>query len=352
MKKTLLASLLACSFFACQKEETNVLLPLQKEVTLSKEDAVITAFSKAVNTLLKEVEVRNFIKTEVQKQFNGDYEMLYKSVKGTKFLDGKTLEEKILSAAKGAFTATDLAAIPLLVISVPVHNEDWNATATIPDMVYLLSTYKDGAGYIGVNQRNENITVSDKTEPSVAYVVVKKTECCNADGTVRQKIGSTGADGNKTSALRTEGTKEYFSIFSVGDLNGIEGWAHGQPEIWVYAFSATDLAIKDAMELPKKARSNYKSGSWIKSNQLIIDPWYTAEKTGTIVYRLVEWDGNGNPLSTPITIQVTSGVTKTIGGLTDQDKDMGGTSVNFTSDYSTQYSVNYQTKFRLAPGTI
>jgi hypothetical protein len=54
-------------------------------------------FAQTLNKAMAQPEVRQFLKSEALKKFDGDFDILYKNVRNTKLSTGKTFEETLLS---------------------------------------------------------------------------------------------------------------------------------------------------------------------------------------------------------------------------------------------------------------
>lgn len=101
--------------------------------------------------MVRDVEVRRFIKNEVGKRFDGDYNALYKSLKFFKFSDRQSFEERLvesyikIKAKEGEIVNRGEAIlrvknlvdkIPRFQVSVPVNFERWDVENYVPLVAY------------------------------------------------------------------------------------------------------------------------------------------------------------------------------------------------------------------------
>jgi len=117
---------------------SEMILPEMNSVNLNLA-RVAQSFSK----LLMDGEVRSFLKTEALKQFDGDYDILYRNIKNHTFADGLDLESRLVESYSIVHEQTEKEALesirlieselPLLNISIPVNISKWQPkTESIP----------------------------------------------------------------------------------------------------------------------------------------------------------------------------------------------------------------------------
>ena len=177
--KPLAALALVCSLQACQSG-----LPIEKRGPLVAASAADTnalqnSFAKILSSAIKaEPELRDFLKQESIKQFDGDYDVLYQMVKDKQVNKSGSFHDILARYA----TASDLAAIeqgsPLLTIFIPdlpggFTPTTWAASSQIPIVAICLRgdnkvPFYNVDGTQGVFQPGE--------VPVVPTLVVKQNE--------------------------------------------------------------------------------------------------------------------------------------------------------------------------------
>ncbi|MEP4535524.1 MAG: hypothetical protein ABJ004_20685 [Cyclobacteriaceae bacterium] len=191
--------------FSCdqQKEEPTIAQD-QKEVISRKDvsqmDRLSNTFAKTLATSMGNVDLRNVIKSEVVKQFDGDYNVLLaqiidQPVETNEAGDGRvselsTFRELLVQTQSDARTTFDLNATldslleiyPTLQISVPgleVGTADtWDTQSQIPQVVIMDTNFDDqNAETLNAYDEYGNVTSLDaKTEPSELVIVVRPSE--------------------------------------------------------------------------------------------------------------------------------------------------------------------------------
>lgn len=319
-KKTLLSlvifSAISALMVRCQLTE-----PIRELKTTETETIIISAtsqerdrvaldFGKKLAPLLKQEDVRNFIKSEALKQFDGDYDILvqeafHKTVGNAQNDDGArviTFGELLLNQPFNARTTSsnEYETNPLLQLSVPMLPDgttvdDWR-TSTHEPIVIVLTEENDGAtGFVeGINSNgnpviidvddpgSEPIIVISENERLFAYEIVndpyygvlqpyyesathryylkKDVYAYNNDRTT----GTTGSEGTEDHCSRDqrEGKEEIvrFKFNTMRDLRDAEDWLAGAPELIVRIILSNDEGNFSSLEVPisKVDRSRYK----------------------------------------------------------------------------------------------
>lgn len=344
MKKLVLscAILAALWLVSCQKEEVLTDIPqsaYQKEA--SKNDLVIYNFAKTVSKLLSDKEIRKLIKTEAEKQFNGDYEILYMHLKDVKLSTGETFGERALKTSQGLLSAEDLAKIPLLSICVTLDYTSWASDTYTPSVVYKLSTFKENADKFvsGFDRTGAAIQLSALEEPKEPVIIIRLNERCNEDGTVKSDAFCQNPP--TSLASRVQNGREQLVGYKIPCLSCIEGWVHLRPDIEYFVISNTNNAnAHDWLE--DYPRSQYNDSGWLYAGPgvpvTILQQWNTSVVGNYIAYVYVERDDDGEPY----TIQE---ITNPGGGtlsltLAEGDIYMGAKSVYF-NDPSNYYYLSY-----------
>jgi hypothetical protein len=129
----------------------------------------------AAKTLAKAVydeSVRELIKKEALKRFDGDYDVLFQMVKDRKTKDGKTLQEYFSSFDDSPQRFRGITEdLPLLTIFVPTFfsAEKWNTATQIP----IVAVRDEENRLMAFNKDGESVELSPTEEPNIPILVVK-----------------------------------------------------------------------------------------------------------------------------------------------------------------------------------
>ncbi|UYZ62106.1 hypothetical protein [Hymenobacter weizhouensis] len=183
--------------------------------------------------------LREFLRDQALKQFDGDYDVLYQRVAEQR-IGGETLEDIFTrqfvkqSAQQGRNTSTEeaqawvqrtIAGIPLCQFSVPLHCEEWDP-AYAPTVVALPEDFDDMKVETlrAFNQDGKEEILNAKEEPKLPVVVIGTCERVDEKGELLP-----GFDDN--TAERLNGAAERLERYQIPDIGEIEGWPMGGPEI-------------------------------------------------------------------------------------------------------------------------
>lgn len=297
--------------------------------------------AKAVNNLLHNKSFRDYLKLEVLKAFDGDYDALVSKVVHdyqTGNYNWNATQMQVLANASTSF--------PLMQIAIQVSPNIWN-TGTIPNIVWIDADWDEArkpqiSGY----DKNGNIIVMNGTvTPTAPTVIISRNErgfiacddlqyyryssvcegCprpCEVDdsggggsggggtggdngynGYVTATDVSNGTQGDSLDEVYDEPLKwyrqnyKYESIYSMyfGNLNNVEGWPAGAPEVKVHVYEQNALDSMITLDTyrggvfePSK-RKDINDKWWdCGVKQMHLWQWYT---TGSeIKYAFYEYD--------------------------------------------------------------
>lgn len=340
-------------YTACRKGDVQ----LNNDRTLSSEKVSSTTISDNFNVLqknsimdkiakqlavnLKQKDMRAFVKSEALKQFDGDYDILYRNIKDI-VISGKALKSHLVNNTKDSeLSSNDVeelaSTMPLLNISVPMNIEKWDTDNYTPMVAVVPADYDDKtAKLVKAYDGDGNIHYLDATKsPDVPVVVVglnertrikdKKLVVLSYPPIVRQKQfvkmenrrnvaisyndGEAGDDpgsegdpgGTGNSCSRYNGNWEYmygltFPGTSLQDT--YEDWVLGAPEIRIMIFKPTENFTKlgkflDNAYEPQKRRD--VNGRWEYYNwDWPLFMWYNGTGTtdfgNVVLYQMIEED--------------------------------------------------------------
>lgn len=205
---------LGCCVFtlaSCSRENLEPEMP-QTSTTVSAEryDEDVKNLAIAVNKAINEnPSFRRFIKDEVMKQLDGDYDMILSTVLDKSISTG---DLKMTRAGADEMSFKEMLSLyyegrpttkssgnaiedlvneyPDLQISVPIHAEDWDAETQVLDIAIMPSDYEDLVTETvpGIDSEGNPIIVDAINEPDKPYLVIGPGERVD---TSRYHIGPT-----------------------------------------------------------------------------------------------------------------------------------------------------------------
>lgn len=173
--------------------------------TSASYDKEVYDFSKALNKALSEnQDFRYLVKNEVQKQFDGDYDLLVKcafeqditpsDIMRTKSgcCDKITVKELLsyyydddVIQTKSSSSVLDelIAKYPNLQISIPVHADNWNPETYIPNIAIIPEDYEDlvTEEVPGLDSEGNDIVIDALNAPDEPVIVVGLSERISSD---------------------------------------------------------------------------------------------------------------------------------------------------------------------------
>ncbi len=239
--------------------------------------------AKAVSNLLRNRSFRDYLKQEVLKAFDGDYDALVSKV--VKDYQGGNYN---WNATQMQILANTSSSFPLMQIAVQVSPEQWNTNA-IPNIVWMDAEWDEARKpqISGYDKNGNTIILDGRVTPNAPTVIISLNErgfiACDdlqyyrsnsiCEGCPKpcqlgdDDSGGGGSGGGGTGGdlypdlvkctsvdLGTEGDSTepirwlrqeylYESIFEMyfGNLSAVESWVNGAPEIKVWTFSQTEI---------------------------------------------------------------------------------------------------------------
>jgi Protein of unknown function (DUF3103) len=323
----------------------NTAIPFNEKsarIGVSAIDTDAEEFAKLLALSLKDKGVREFLKSEANKQQYGDYdiivsEALNKIIGQSKFKDKLTNSHSKNSSA-GNIVLTNALKNSKLTISIPVSIEKWNAVGQLP-LVAVATTLNErtDSQVKAFDSKGNSYLLSSKTEPNVPVIVVRNFEAF-ADSAP-----------SKDKSARTSGLQEKITYIKCPNLSNIEPWLKGKPELRfegvVYndAFSAAFLAFsKDQHPTRSSASGGYSLTQGLFN-------WNFAGNHGPDYYiQAMELDDTGATYKITITVgKKDSGSASFELSYKDNDEKLAGELINFTtstphtvSDSNIEYTIN------------
>ncbi len=296
-------------------------------------------FAKLLASSLNDKEVRKFLKNEANKKTDGDFDILVSQVLNAK-IGIQSFSEKIKNNStngliKGNEIFNNAIKNPKLNISIPILIEKWDDTKQQPLVAVTVGTSEKKVKFLkAFDSKGKAYLIDANIEPNVPVIVIGNNERMNYQNDIK-----------KAKNIRTSGNYEKVTWLQCPNLNQIEGWFNGSPELRfegvVYNdnFSGPVQAFKN-MEYPPhrhNASNGYTLASWTQIQNLFI--WHFDNNHGPDYYiQVFEIDDDGT--TETLSVNVTSGTKKdnntqaggaTFGmSYTAEDKILKGELIHYT----------------------
>ncbi|MEL6593199.1 MAG: hypothetical protein AAFQ68_24080, partial [Bacteroidota bacterium] len=220
---------------ACQNPADDFIPTRAEEVSEADITMAMNRTAPAVAEMLNDVEVRKLVKSLSLKEFDGDYNVLYKDIANQQLRNGETFGQRLTSSLAARMGSEEEAQatinmIPRFHIAVPVNIEKWDTETFVPSVVVnpLHLNESEFETYQGYSADGREISLSSRVDPEFPVVSLGVNERTFDDGRVKPQFLAT-ADVNN----RVSGETERLEAFKILNLNALEGWAAGKPEMRV-----------------------------------------------------------------------------------------------------------------------
>lgn len=189
--------------------------------------------------------VRNFLKAEALKKFDGDYDVLFTRLLDYAAQHPEAVELKELAAITSKF--------PLLNVAVPVNIDQWDAASFTPLVAYLPDHFdeKSTAPIAAFDAAGTVHLLDSRQAPTVPVIVIsqnERTELTQGKVELKQGLIAITAASKKASTSKTTaslhngefcGTMPFDEVLYLrglrsNNISAIESWANGAPEIRMY----------------------------------------------------------------------------------------------------------------------
>ncbi len=237
--------------FSCRQElDTQKVQPAEagQALTVAQLDDQRTQFAKTLAKALANEEVRSFIKLEAGKQFDLDYDVLFRLVKDKELSGGRSFSATLAGFAESeAQFARTTASLPLLTIFVPelkgFSAKNWDVANQIPMVAVVNSGHDEqkATKIIAFDQEGNQHELDSKEEPNVPVIVVKENERLVAKGA--HNNGRVGAE-PRGRLLHNDGKTSFYFTDDAFDKRQVEQKANAR----FYRYSTFDPAVRYAYE--------------------------------------------------------------------------------------------------------
>ena len=227
-----------------------------------------------------EATYRQLLKTEALKQFDGDYDVLYRAFAAQQPGFGRRMDE-LVAGSSGSQPLTGMAEVlthvPNLNISVPVHIDKWNTGSLSPLVLFIPADYdeKTYTKPLQAYDKDGQVHLLDnKKAPDYPVVVVGPSERVKGTALTSENFGPKGANAQKGGATtnrvpsddgggvggppyvpptppstppqyyatcRTDNQTEYLRSLWMKGVSYYESWFLGDPEVVLQILTPTGL---------------------------------------------------------------------------------------------------------------
>ncbi len=407
--KTALVCLLAVFAESCTYNDLNrEIAPTRiKTVEGAIEDQLSAKFSILLNDALQYKEVRQFLKDEVTKKIDDDFDILYAAVRNqslsVKSADGilktTTFEGILLKGANKSTGRTDAESLfidslfsylPTIQIAFPETSKNspltWNVGETVPYVTIVESDNDEATTkkLPAITPAGNHIEIDANVIPNEFYAVVGKSERIiaikNTDNSTQNKTarvicqrvfqdddytyyrsscgggggggGGTGGGGSTQPTCRTYGVNEFLTQINVPDISSIESWAKGAPELKLQIKTANasgsqiDIFATGQLDAPRRA--GIANSNWWDLTDIDMFQWSQTFTTGAVVYLWTEIDGGDLVTVTIAYSPPNSGLTVTLNfKIGDGDDQCGWRTLQLT-ECGNQFStgtINWRSRY-------
>lgn len=322
---------------------------------------------------VKDVEVRELIRDEVGKKFDGDYNALYKNLKFFRFRDGKNFEERLadayvkVEAKRGEGVNLDKAIlriknfvgkIPRFQISIPVNFEKWDVRNYTPLVAYHPVGVDDKlVKYVkAFDSSGREFMLDAWRAPEFPVIVLGVSERTDDEGNVIHRsfgvpnfresepgdegggYSGGGSSGGSNSSLppRVDGCLEILQSLLVRDDS--EPWTRGDAEI---RLKITCELYPNVSIMTQLFDGYNESSEWYNDVNRNLANWHISSYGNFWIYFWYEEDVGGENKTFSIIYQGKEYGIKIGANLIDSDDELGASVVNFNDPYRKDYP--YQT---------
>ncbi len=271
----------------------------------------LNKFAKSFAKSMADHEFNKFVKAELTKEWGGDLQFLvhqqynvplngeaksFKSMLAANDLDPSS-EDEIINSKRIRILATE-------------HTYERLAKSDYGDLVVLIEPENEKSLTIeGYTIQGKPVIFSAKSEPEFPTFIVGYCEICNE----QQASEITDKPKEDPSKIRrTNGYGEYVTWLQIPDLDPVESWWDGKPEMRLTAivYNSNMSAIEKVKDAPLGGNSGSKwnRSSWQNGINFGTDPdfqskgywifnWYYTQWHGTsYLVKIWELDDNGSQL--------------------------------------------------------
>lgn len=260
---------------------TNENLAKGDNVNLMSHEARLKYFAKGIAKLLNDPEIGAYLKDEIGKQFDGDFDALWETIANKDFTRKGKLKNILRKLYNTEIDMIDqFNAVPLLQVSAPIHFEKWAVDdpllvaydpITIDDIECEEVVAFDGKG--------NKFRLNTKDDPEYPVIVIGLNE--RVDPATKEVYNFTN---NSTSKIPS--TTKDLRIGYVRLVNDKEPWYKGSPEVYYQFINKNTDFRKNYYSWWKNSGSN---DYWRHFNKRIMY-WHSDTDAERSIIRWMEHD--------------------------------------------------------------
>ena len=301
---------------SCNKnEEIN---PVNSETenndAITQRNDALEKMALLVKDAVKNEEFRELIKQEATKQFDGDYDILYKRIARRQLKSSnnvsinnffvKSISQKEQKSAKVAQANLEkmVNTIPDFQISVPVNCDKWDTKNFIPLVTYIPANFdeKTFTKIKAFDQNGNVVWLSLDKAPDFPVIVLGSCERIEENGKLKDMAlppdggggGGSGGGGGTGNTTRINGGMEYMQSMKFGNLSKIEKWVSGKPEIRLRVYYYHNNSLHTLLTDYFHPTRSSVDGNW-KTYHTSLSNWYWNDYGTGLKFAWVEEDNLG-----------------------------------------------------------
>lgn len=329
--------------------------------TAGPTDSVFAHFARSLASALTDPEVRRMVHQEVGRQFDGDFNALYRDLANHKLSDGSTFRGRLAAHAAAATEHRALrsrsaslqvldgyaAALPRLQIAMPVHFGEWDPEAHVPLVAYMpdgiddtdlveVPAY-DAAGKVHLLDARVPptmpvivVSLNERTDDLGFITAFAEAPLCDPETAIEpcDDGGGGGGGGGTVPSTCTSRTHSYGDkeiLYQIKVNNDHEPWTSGSAEI--YATYSTSNGARGRFNMNHVD----DEGTWYTINGHL---FYWQSNYGDILVNAI-WEDDGGPTWTANYNFL--GITFTV-NIENGDDDLGAAPIGFNDPTCGYYS--------------
>ncbi len=307
-------------------------------------------FAKMLAHSLKDKDLRQFLKAEAGKRFDGDYDILVNQISDAKVGNSKFYEKVSSNSIKGKEVFDNALKNNLLNISIPLFNEVWNDKTQIPLVGVALDFNEKSTKFIkAFDKFGKSYLIDCNIEPNVAVIIIGNNERVKYINGEYIKINENINSKSKSSfnlktqicsyPFRINNNYEVLRAMKFSNLSDYESWVKGSPEIKIDIIAPTSSSNYSSPASIYSAtingpnRNQIDGTYWNIPSPIPLYYWDAPTKSNTMFYQFTEMDNSG----TSYTLSLGLGVAFKSGAAT-------ALSPTTTTTLTTGFSVTFQDK--------
>lgn len=313
---------------------TNESLAKGDKQSLRAYEVKMKYLARGIAKLLNDPEIGNYLQTEIGKQFDGDYDVLWGTIADKNFANKGKLKNILRKLYNSDIDMVDqFNSVPLLQVSAPIHFDKWNVD--VPLLVAYNPITKDDVKWkevLAFDGSGKKYKLDAQSEPDYPVVVIGINERVDPlTGKLYSNIdNSFGKIASDIKDLR---------IGYVRLVDDKEPWTKGHPEVYYQFINGTTNFRKNYYEWWQNWGSN---DYWRHFNKRVMY-WHDNTDPDRSIIRWMEKDSGSTinlGLSYSYKVKPTNVTTTASVGFSIKDGDDNMGSTTFHKDDPTSSKAN------------